>query len=128
MCLGSGLAKTETGFSDKGFWTLFKCFYEDKGRYGEFYFNYNTETGDAEICSKDENYATALLFGLAEEFKGRIDNLPMSKEKNGDIYEEADKVELIDWNKFSGVLVKLSENKDKTISRHATGLLKSLKL
>jgi len=37
-------------------------------------------------------------------------------------------VELIDWNKFTDVLVELEKNRDQTINRHATGLLKALKL
>jgi len=35
---------------------------------------------------------------------------------------------LIDWNEFDYVLQKLEKNKDKTISRHAKGLLKALRL
>lgn len=51
-------------------------------------------------------------------------------EREAETFENTNthKPELIDWSIFTDVLVKLSRNKDKTIKRHAEGLLKALKL
>lgn len=59
--LGRNLAKSEYGFSGEGDWTLLKCFYEEGKKYGEFFFNFNSATGEAEITAKDPDYANALL-------------------------------------------------------------------
>jgi len=42
--------------------------------------------------------------------------------------EERSKIKLTNWNEFGNTLERLAENKDETIKRHATGLLKALKL
>jgi hypothetical protein len=69
MCLGSNIGKNQNGsFSGLGDWTLFKCFVsEEDGRYGEFYFNLNTKTGEGEIKAKDSNYSKSLISLFKEE-------------------------------------------------------------
>lgn len=71
IVLGTKGKKMNKGFGSGGEWTLLKCFYDEGGRYGEFYFNLNPKTGEAEIVSKDTNYSKALLAGLEEEL-GKI--------------------------------------------------------
>lgn len=70
MVIGTKQMKTNNGFVSGGEWTLLKCFYDEGGRYGEFYFNLNPKTGEAEIVSKDVGYSKALLSGLEEELGG----------------------------------------------------------
>lgn len=68
--LGTDSIKEERGFSGKGGgWDLFKMFYEGENGYGEFYFNINTQTGEAEIAAKDSGYGDSLLAALAKELK-----------------------------------------------------------
>lgn len=45
-----------------------------------------------------------------------------------EIEMELTRIGLVDWNSFSDTLIRLGENKDKTISRHSKGLLSALKL
>jgi hypothetical protein len=42
--------------------------------------------------------------------------------------ELEEKSKLINWNELADILRKLEKNRDETISRHAKGLLKALKL
>ena len=74
IVIGTNQAKHDKGFGGKGNWNLLKCFYGEEGRYGEFYFNFNPKTGEAEIKSKDTNYSKALLAGMKEELGIRSKN------------------------------------------------------
>lgn len=46
----------------------------------------------------------------------------------GSVSNEDSKEKLVDWNELTGILVRLSENRGREISRHANGLIKALKL
>ena len=69
LVLGSQMGKSDNGFLGKGDWTLFKCFFDDRGKYGEFFFNINTKTGEAEIRHKDADYADALTEAFGKEIQ-----------------------------------------------------------
>lgn len=76
LILGEGLAKSENGgFSGKGDWTLFKCFVENKTRYGdngygEFFLNLNMKTGEGCLAMKDKNYSVFLEEEFSREMSG----------------------------------------------------------
>ena len=61
-------------------------------------------------------------------FLGWLNPDEIDKEKETFENTETNKPELIDWSKFTDILIKYSRNKDETIKRHAEGLLKALKL
>ena len=61
-------------------------------------------------------------------FLGWLNPDEIDKEKETFDNTETQKKELIDWNKFSDILMKLARNKNETIKRHSEGLLKALKL
>lgn len=50
----------------------YKFFYEESGKYGEFYIE--MENGEAEIFAKDSEYALPLIIGFAKAMEGGEQN------------------------------------------------------
>lgn len=115
IVLGQDMAKTENGFSGEGDWTLLKCFYSKNKEYGEFFFNFNKKSGKAELCSKDLSYGPSLMRAFANEF---------DPDAAIQLYDG----QLINWNQLKVVLEKMSEDKNRNVSRHAKGLIKDFNL
>ena len=67
MLLGKQMNKNENGFSGKGNWDLYKCFYGEDGNYAEFYINLNHKESIGEIIRKDTDYAPILEQAFEEE-------------------------------------------------------------
>ena len=74
IILGKGLAKQSNGFSGKGNWDLYKCFVDNGKRYGEFYLNLNTKTGEGELLCKDKDYGVYLTTEFSKEMMGELDS------------------------------------------------------
>jgi hypothetical protein len=68
-----------------------KCFYEEKGRYGEFYLHLNMKEMECEIIAKDEDYLTDLMAGFEEELS--FENYQEEAEKV--VLDEKEPAELI---------------------------------
>ena len=68
--LGSSQTKTTSGFirtDENGEkWDLYKCFFDNNGKYGEMYINISNQ-GNIEISKKDSDYALDLLNALKDE-------------------------------------------------------------
>ena len=73
MCLAKGMAKAPdgNGFSGKGDWDLYKCFYQHgKDNYAEFYLNINLTTMVAELKSKEGAYVDILTEAFGRAMRG----------------------------------------------------------
>jgi hypothetical protein len=89
ILLGKEVAKSENGFSGKGSWNLFKCFYQDKDNYAEFYLNLNEIDGIGEIVRKSTDYAPILEEAFGREMnnldKIRADEAKVDELEQGEV-------------------------------------------
>jgi hypothetical protein len=71
LVLARNTGRQMIGFSGRGDWTIYKCFYENEGKYGEFYINMNPKRGVMEIVGKDKDYAFDLIQAFGNSMLGK---------------------------------------------------------